>query len=281
MTGTELDEILADNGPQEQQEQTTETTVNRDEHGRFATKVEEQPGVVTEAVVQEAEEHGNIPPAAIAASRQKARESQQEADQLRTQLAQLQGQVDVLTRQRQQPPAAPKVEEQKPPEYWDNPEGFVQAALSPVQQQMRQQNERFSMRLAVRDHGKEVVQEAYTALGNALQSGDPSARVEFERFKTSEDPYEDIVQWHKRHQTLQKVGNDPDAWLEAEIEKRLSDPAHQGKYLERIQATAAQNVNRSNPVTNLPPSLNRLPSGGNAPGNVDVSDAGIFAHATR
>ncbi len=289
MTGTELDDILADNGTQETtetQETATTETVARDEHGRFAPKVEAQPEVTTEQQVVAAEETetgGAIPPAALAASRQKAREKEQEADALRTQLAQLQGQVELLSRQTRQPQVAPKVEEPKPtPEIWEDPNGFVQAALTPVQQQLQQQAERFSMRMAVKEYGKDVVQEAYAALGAAMQAGDPSARAEYQRIKASDDPYEDIVQWHKRSQTLKTVGDDPNAWLEAEIEKRLADPVHQGKFLERIQATAAQNTTRSTtPVTNLPPSLTRLPAGGNAPTAADMSDAGLFSHATR
>jgi len=285
MTGTELDDILADNGSQDQQQETTTTdsAVARDEHGRFAPKEKEEPGVEAGAAAgAEEAEHGGIPPAVLAASRAKAREKEQEAETLRTQLAQLQGQVELLSRQTRQPQAAPKVEEPKPtPEIWDDPNGFVQAALTPVQQALQEQAERFSMRMAVRDYGKETVQAAYSAFGQAIQAGDPSARAEYQRIKQSDDPYEDIVQWHKRSQTLQKVGDDPEKWLEAELEKRLGDPAQQAKILERIQATAAQNVNRSNPNVQLPPSLTRLPAGGNAAADVDVSDAGLFSHATR
>ncbi len=286
MTGTELDDILADNGTQETTEQTTETTaetVARDEHGRFAPKAGE-PEVVTAAPVVNAEEAetGNIPPAALAASRQKAREKEQEADQLRTQLAELRGQVDVLTRQtRQAQQPAPKVEEKPAPEIWEDPNGFVQAALSPVQQAMQQQAERISMRFAVKEYGKETVEAAYSALGQAIDAGDPNARAEYQRIRASDDPYEGIVQWHRRQETLRTVGDDPNAWLEAEIEKRLADPVHQGKFLERIQATAQQNSSRSVPPVKLPPSLTRLPSGGNAAGEADMSDAGIFANALR
>lgn len=288
MTGSELDELLAPEAQEEEQTQTTtttESTVNRDEHGRFAAKaVEEQPEGDTEvqpvAGAEEAE-HGAIPPAALAASRQKAREKEQEADALRTQLAELRGQVDVLTRQTRQPQVAPKVEEPKAKrELWDDPDGFIADALTPVQQQLQQQAERFSMRMAVKEYGKDTVQAAYAALGQAIQAGDPSARAEYQRIKASDDPYEDIVQWHKRSQTLQKVGDDPDAWLEAEMEKRLADPAYQAKVLERIQATAATNTNRSNPVTKLPPSLTRLPAGSSAEDG-DMSDGALFSHAMR
>lgn len=285
MTGTELDDILADNGSQgTEPTPSADTSVARDDHGRFAPKVEAQP-VVDQGHPQNGEtanaeaEHGNIPPAALAASRQKAREKEQEAEGLRSQLAAMQAQIELLSRQTTaRQPAAP-VEPEKKADFWEDPDGYLKGALTPVQQQLQQQAERFSMRMAIKDHGREVVQEAYSALGAAMQAGDPSARAEYQRIKASDDPYEDIVQWHKRHQTLQRVGDNPDAWLEAEIEKRLADPTHQGKFLERIQATAQQN-SRSNPVTNLPPSLTRLPSGGNStPG--DMSDGSLFANALR
>lgn len=285
MTGTELDDILADNGTQDATEQTQTTdTVARDEHGRFAPKAgdPEVVAAIEPAVGAEEPETGNIPPAALAASRQKAREKEQEAEQLRTQLAELRGQVDVLTRQtRQVHQPAPKIEEQKPtPEIWEDPNGFVQAALNPVQKAMQEQMLAFAKDVAVMRHTEEKVTAAEQAFMQAAQNRtlDPA---DFDRVIGAKNRYSACVDWHQRQQTLSTVGNDPNAWLEAEIEKRLADPAHQGKFLERIQATAAQNTNRSNPVTNLPPSLTRLPSGGNAPGSTDMSDAGLFSHATR
>lgn len=284
MTGTELDDILADNGSQEQEQTqetaTTETAVNRDEHGRFAPKAGE-PEVTAEQQVEGAEEPaGSIPPAAIAASRQKAREKEQEAETLRREMAELRGQIQVLSQRPQQPAVQPQPKPETPAlEPWDP--GYDEYVRAPLVDQIQKQAERFSMRLAVKEYGKETVQTAYAALGQAIQAGDPSARAEYQRIKQSDDPYEDIVQWHKRSQTLQKVGDDPEKWLEAELEKRLADPAYQGKLLERIQATASQNATRSNPNVKLPPSLTRLPAGGNAAGEVDVSDAGLFSHATR
>lgn len=281
MTGTELDDILADNGTQETTEQTTEQTssVARDDHGRFAPKVEAQPEVVTaQAETVEAEHtEGNIPPAALAASRQKAREKEQEAETLRREMAELRGQIQVLS---QRPATPPQPKPETPPlEPWDP--GYDEYVRAPIVEQLQKQAERFSMRMAVKEYGKETVESAYSALGQAMQAGDPSARAEYQRIKASDDPYEDIVQWHRRQETLRTVGDDPNAWLEAEIEKRLADPVHQGKFLDRIQATAASTVNRSNPVTKLPPSLTRLPSGGNAAAEADMSDAGIFANAMR
>lgn len=278
MTGTELDDILADNGTQET-EQTVETAVARDDQGRFAAKAEE-PAVVEQPAVVEAEHaEGNIPPAALAASRQKAREKEQEAETLRREMAELRGQIQVLSQRPQAP--QPKAEEKPKPDFWDDPNGFVQTALNPVQQQMQQQREQFSKMLATQAHGKEKVDAAYQAIAEHLQTRNPAAQADYQSIMADEHPYNALVDWHARQQTLRTVGNDPNAWLEAEMEKRLADPEYQAKVLERIRGTAAQNTSRSNPVTNLPPSLTRLPAGGNAPAQADMSDAGLFSNALR
>lgn len=282
MTGTELDEILADDKPQEQEEVTTEGQT-RDEQGRFASKAEnpQTEQVETEEATETAAEHvEGIPPSAIAAARAKAREKENENEALRRELAELRGHVQALSSRPQQPQPVVQQEPEKEVNYWENPEDYLGQKLTPIQQKLQQQAERFSMRMAVKEHGEQAVQEAYAALGTAMQSGDPSAHAEFQRIRQSDDPYEDIVQWHTRQKTLKTVGNDPNAWLEAEMEKRLADPAYQAKVLERIQGAAAANVDRSNPVTKLPPSLNRLPSGGtHAAGS--MSDEALFSHASR
>lgn len=285
MTGTELDDILADEPQETTQEQTTtDTSVARDDQGRFAQKVEAQPEVTAEPIALNVEElpnqeHGAIPPAALAASRQKARDFGQENETLKTQLAQLQGQVELLTRQQTQQPAAPVEPEKAAPDFWENPDAYLSGKLEPVQKQIETQRDQFSRMLAETAHGAETVGAAYAAFANVPES--PARAAQYAAIKQAANPYAALVEWHQRHQTLQTVGSDPKAWLEAEIEKRLSDPAHQGKILERIRGTAQQNTNRSNPLTNLPPSLTRLPAGGNAPGEADMSDAGLFSHATR
>lgn len=279
MTGNELEEILASETTQETQETTTETAVNRDEHGRFASKAPEQTETVEQAEVTEGNrQHNNIPPAAIADARQKARDTANENEALRREIAELRGFVQSMSH-RQQP--QPQAQEPAKADFWENPDEWGNSLLTPIQQQLQQQNERWSRRFAEQQHGAETVNAAYQALGQAMQSGDAGALAEYQRLKQSDHPFGDMVEWHKRQETVKTVGSDPNAWFEAEMEKRLADPAYQGKVLERIRGTAATNTNRSAPVTSLPPSLNRLPAGGNAPSDVDASDAGIFAHAMR
>ncbi|TPM37044.1 hypothetical protein [Mesorhizobium sp. B2-3-2] len=283
MTGTELDDILADNGPQEEQATTTQTTdgQQRDEQGRFAPKVEAEAAPAVQADQQQVEaEAGKVPQQALHASREKEREARQEAETLRNQIAEMRGQIQLLS-QRGQAPAPKTAEPEKPVDFWESPDGYIANALTPVQQQLQQQNERFSKMIAVQTHGKETVDNAFKAFVEAAQANPGAYAGEYQAMMKSEHPYDSLVNWHKRQQTLSTVGNDPNAWLEAELEKRLSDPAYQAKVMERIRGAAAGNTNRSNPVTNLPPSLNRLPAGGNAPGEADLSDAGLFANALR
>jgi len=288
MTGTELDEILAESATPETQEQTTQEAVTqetgqaRDENGRFATKTEKPAETQEQAQETVEEEHadtGTVPQQALHASRQKEKEARQEAETLKHQIAELRGQIQLLSNRPQQP-QTPK-EEAKAPDFWEDPTAFVQGALNPVQQQMQQQREQFSKMLAMQQHGAETVDGAYKAFEQAARANPGAFAGEYQAIMRSEHPYDALVQWHKRQQTLQMVGNDPNAWLEAELEKRLADPAEQAKIMERMKAAATANTNRSNPVTNLPPSLNRLPAGGNVAQDNDVSDAALFSFATR
>lgn len=280
MTGTELDEILAESAAPETQEQTTQETNEvsqpRDEGGRFAAKAVEQ----AETHVEDEPEPGKVPQQALHASRKKEQEARQEAETLRQQIAELRGQIQMIN-QRPSQQVQPKVEEQKPVDFWEDPNAFVQGALSPVQQQLQQQREQFSKMLAMQSHGKETVDNAFKAFVEAAQANPGAYAGEYQAMMKSEHPYDALVQWHKRQETLKTVGNDPNAWLEAELEKRLSDPSYQAKVMERIRATAANGTTRSNPVTQLPPSLNRLPAGGNVAEESDASDAALFSFATR
>lgn len=277
MTGNELDDILAESATPETQEQApqeteTQTQQPRDEGGRFATKAE-QP---QETTVEDEPEAGKVPQQALHASRKKEQEARHEAEALRQQIAELRGQIQAIN---QRPSQQPKIEEQKPVDFWENPEGYLETKLSPFQQTIQQQREQFSKMLATQAHGKETVDNAFKAFVEAAQGNPGAYAAEYKAMMGSEHPYDALVQWHKRQETLKTVGNDPNAWLEAEMEKRLSDPAYQAKVLEKIRGAAGGN--RSTNVTQLPPSLNRLPAGGNVADDGDASDAALFSFATR
>lgn len=236
----------------------------RDEAGRFATKAEQPAAVVTPPAEGEpVADEGTVPQQALHAARQKEREARDENADLRRQLQQMQ--------QAQQRPAA-VVEPPKPaPDFWENPAEFVRGSLTPVQDMVQQRIEGMSRHMAVKEHGLEVVQGAYQALGQAIQS-DPKMLPELHRIMATPHPFDELVSWHAKHKASAEIGNDPAAYkerLRAEI------------MAEMAAAPAATTTPAPSTATrpNLPPSLNRIPGAGNGEGDADTSDQGIFRQA--
>lgn len=289
MTDISLDEILSGDGNampettdiQQTELQPADSGQQRDEHGRFAPKAEtpaivepEQPG----AIETHAENGNKVPVGAVQEERAKRQEAQRRADDLERQLAELRGQVTLLTQQRQPAEQTPQ-QEQQPPALWDDPDGFIKSQLTPFEKQMADMREFMSENMAVQQFGAEKVEAAKQAIERAART--PEGQQIVRQMMQSRHPYGDLMQWHQRQQALATVGNDPQAWLQAELEKRMADPAFQAQVIERARGGAVQNGNRQQPVTSLPPSLSRIPTGGNAAEDNDMSDGALFAHATR
>jgi hypothetical protein len=279
----ELDEIMSGSGeamPAIEQEQITQP---RDDSGRFAPKADEAP-VQAAAVIEEqplgqeeAHEQGGIPPQRLKAEADKRREAEASAEALRREIAELRGMVQA----RQQPTPQPQ-QEQQPASLWDDPDAYLKGQLTPVQHEVSQVRTMFMRFEAIQSLGEGGAEKVQAALDAAkMFEGTPQEKVLEAQIMGSGNPFSNLVKWHQQQQVMSRIGNDPDAWLHAEMEKRLSDPAEQAKILERIRTGAASNTSRSQPITNLPPSLSRLPSGGNQAADNDMSDGALFSHATR
>jgi hypothetical protein len=252
----------------------------RDEAGRFAPKVEEPAPAIepsADTLVQHEEPHnqGNIPPARLKAEAEKRREAEADAAALRREIAELRGMV-TATRQ----PVAQPQQEAAPATLWDDPDAYLKNQLSPIQSALLNQKAEFSKMIAVEKHGEEVFSAAENALETA--AGTPEGQAFIQKLREAAHPAEELIKWHKQQQNISRVGNDPDAWLNAEIEKRLNDPAFLAQAVERHRAGGASNTNasRSPPLTNIPPSLSRIPSGGNAAPAGDESDGALFSSLT-
>lgn len=221
-----------------------------------------------------------VPSARLREESDRARRAEQERDELRQRLEALQN---------PKPALQPKAEVDP----WANPKEFsksvVDEAVAPLNETVRQVVFTYSKRDAVRDHGAEAVSAAEEALEQAVRAGQVNGETLKAQLSASLDPVGDVVRWHKRQSALTKVGDDPDKWLESELERRLSDPAEQAKILERIQKGAAA-ASGGAPATELPgkpgpvsvPSLRNIgtaaapsPSNGNEP-----SDGELFASVT-
>lgn len=289
MSDVTLAELMAGDGesmpvettPEVQQEQQPEPSQTRDEHGRFATKAEEQPVSEQTEVQQQPETHAEngkgIPVKAVQEEREKRQAAQAESAELQRKLAELQGQMSVLMQQRQ--PVQQPQQEQQPASIWDDPDSYLKSQMTPVQQQMADMREFMSENLAIQAHGAETVNAAKAAIEQAART--PDGQQVIARLMQSRHPFEELVQWHKRQTTLSMVGNDPQAWFQQEFERKMADPAFMAQVMEKTRTAATANVNRSQPVTNIPPSLSRLPGGTNAAEDSDMSDAALFAHARR
>lgn len=280
----ELEEILSGDSNAAPVDTTTTTERTRDEAGRFAAQTDTQPPVTqttadadANSQPDDAGQHQNgVPVHAVKSEREKRQAAQAEAEQLRREMAELKGQITLLSQQRQ--PAPQPQQEQQPATLWDDPENYLKGQLSPVQQQIEEMREMMFENQAAQVHGVEKLQAAKAAAEGLDQVGKANLH---RQLMSGGNPFDNLVKWHQQQQVMARIGNDPDAWLQAELEKRLSDPAEQAKILERIRSGAAANTSRSQPTTALPPSLSRMPAGGNTAIDSDASDAALFSHATR
>ena len=286
MADESLDEILSTPSaatPEATTETTTEQSTTstegavRDEHGRFAPKAPAAATATNETAATattEPETGGTVPQQALHETRQQLKEQRERADRLEQAL---------LARAQPATPAAP-AEPPKAPDFWEDPNAFVNHALTPIQEQFRRQTEVMSRRFALKEHGQETVDSAYTAMGEALKS-DPNVRPIYQRIMASQDPYEDLVQWHKQETNKQRIGSDPDAFVQSELEKMLADPAKKAELLARLTGTAApapaaQGSTPTN-ITRLPPSLSRLPGGNATPAEGEQSLEAIIRAGRR
>ena len=275
----ELDEIMSGGGEAVSEIQ-QEQNQPRDESGRFASPAPvaeaqvEPPAVEEPAAMDDHPVTGGIPAQRLKAEADKRREAEANAEALRREIAELRGMVQASRTPEPQPH-----KEQAPASIWDDPDAFLQSQLSPFQQQMQEMRETLWETQATSVHGAEKLAAAKEAAG-AL-NGTPEGRALYQHITASGNPFDNLVKWHQQQQVVSRIGNDPDAWLQAEIEKKMNDPAFLAQAMERARASATSNVNRQSPTTNLPPSLSRIPTGGNAAADNDMSDGAIFSHAMR
>ena len=290
---SELDGFLSSAGIPSEQPQPSEPTPDpaveqqpadaallRDpETGRFAPKPgdppqEQQPPAVPPlAQSPQPEARHQVPLDAVTALRGENRELKQLIQQLTEQ---------VRNTSRPQP-AQQQEKPQQPADFWADPAQFVGSQLSPIQQDLAETRAMLSHIRAVSEHGKDAVVAAHQAIREAIDRGEIDRAGVEAQLERSRDPVGDIMRWHQTNTArtnMQRIGNDPDKWLESELEKRMADPAFQAKVIERAR-TGAGTGQPQQPVIQIPPSLSRIPTGANAAVEADISNEGLFAMATK
>ena len=108
-----------------------------------------------------------------------------------------------------------------------DPQGYqvqelVGQQVGQVEAQMRLNMSRM---MANNAHGADKVSEAEKAF-YGLQATDPSQfQALYDQFGTHQDPIGQIMQWHKRHEIMSKMGDDPAAYIKAQAEEMAKQMA--------------------------------------------------------
>lgn len=251
--------------------------IARDDKGRFASKAEPEPvAVATEPV--KAEPEANVPSWRLREQTDRAEAAEKRAREIESnwqrQFNELQNRL-------------PKPEEPKAPDVFEDPNKFlehgVRQAVDPIRSEIGQLREFYSQREATREHGAEKVKAAYDWVAQGMQNRDPAMGAIYQRAMSSMDPYGEIIKEHQKTVVYGQIGNDPQAWFEKELERRMADPQFASSQLQKIQQ-GARNPGTQKPGTlvQLPPSISRVPSAQSASDDVgELTNESLFAHAMR
>jgi len=241
----------------------------RDEHGRFAAKQAAEQA----AEPPQAKDESQVPSWRLREVREEAERRIAETE------ARWQRQFEHMQRQ-----AQPKPEPAPVPDLFENPNGFVEHGVrqyvDPIKSEVQQMREFYSRRDAERDHGADKVRAAYDWIASGIAQRDPDVVMAYNRAMQSPHPFDVLVTAHQQRVVHQTIGNDPNAWFEKELERRMSgDPQFAAKFQQARQASSAQ---PQGGITKLPPSLRSVPSArGAVDDDTDMSDAALFRYATR
>jgi len=249
----------------------------RDEQGRFKTTeapAQTQTETVEPPTQTTTEAPGPVPVAAVQAERQKRQDAERRAEELERRLAALEANAN------RPQPQTPAIQE-TPASLWDDPDAYLKGQLSPVTSAVSELREMLMESRAEGKHGAEKLAAAKAAAQPLF--GTPEGVALHRELNAGGNPYDNLVKWHERQQTLATVGNDPQAWLQSEIDKKLQDPAFLAQALERAKGQAQVLGGQPNnaPLTQLPPSLSRIPaSATNSAPQGEPTDAELFNSVT-
>ena len=252
----------------------------RDEQGRFAKQVEPEPEPKASPQAEQAKEEANVPSWRLREVREEAERRVAETN------AQWQRQFEMLQRQANTVPKEP------PPDLFENPNGFVDQRLkeylTPYEQQQQQlradlqeTREFYSRRDAEREHGPEMVRDAYNWLAQGMQAKNPDVLNIYQQVMQSKHPFDAIVSAHKRMSVMQQIDSagDLDKWVmqrAAELQQRgQASPQGNGRQ-------ASNGSSQGNSIVKLPPSMRNLPASQvDGDDDSDMSDAAMFRQAMR
>lgn len=249
-------------------------------------------------------EGGRVPSGKLRDANERARTAEAERDAVKGQLTTFSDKLDQAMRRiddlsrapRPEPKAAEPPAPKEAPDIFENPKGFIEHLTGMFQSELSKRDEKLeetrvetSMAIAHATN-KDVFEKAFEAI-NKLNPQNPDDRVTVQRIYKSSNPGEALVNWHKRNETLTRVGNDPAAYEERiRTETRqalLKDPEFRKQLIADLRGEAAQGDDGTpRTTTRLPRSLARAPgsnlgTGSNDARDTDDTDQAVAASAWR
>jgi len=82
---------------------------------------------------------------------------------------------------------------------------------------------RMSRMLASQSHGAEKVQAAEDAFKDLARTNPVEYQTLVAQFGIHDDPIGQVMNWHKRYDMLNKMGDDPDAYIQAQVQAKLAE----------------------------------------------------------
>lgn len=283
LDSTELfNNAMSDEPIQEATPEPVVTEQPRGPDGKFAAREQEAEPEAQPEPVGTGKNGANEPPAWRKLELlEERRQAEAERDAARNEAAQFRQQVEQMQRQLQ----APKPE---PVDFYADQDAWAQQKLSPIEQRMSQMQLSFNLRASRAEnlflHGKEVVEAAEAAVGEAMNSGDPDIPALRAKLLATDNPVGETIKWYQSRSMLKETGGDLNAYREKALEAALNDPTFLAKAMERARAQANGQTQPSaiQMPGKTPPSINRLASAASPHEEAgDMSDASLFAHATR
>jgi hypothetical protein len=168
--------------------------------------------------------------------------------------------------------AAMEAAARQPPQYQQQPQRPAQQPqqqrLHPVlEQRLADMEMDVKVKISEANALREFGRDAINAAGRAYQEA--AARNPYLRaqFVGSADPVGDVVRWHKRELAYEKLGGDPDAYIEAQVAARLE-----------AMRNAPPQQQKQKPPVNIPTDLSSAPNvgtrtGANWTGPTSLKDA--------
>lgn len=227
---TPLDTILSgDRAPAPSPEEQQQATVTEQAAEQAKPEAQDQ------STEGEHEGTKTVPLDALTAERAKSRRYTEEVSSLRQEIAERDKAWERRIAQLME--ANRPQQQQEPPDFFANPEQAMQQFMRPVLQRIEGMSEAMSRQFAVRDHGADTVQQAYSSLEQRMAS-DPAAQGEYARIMRSGDPWGELVRWHKREQAMAEIGTDPDAYKAKVREQLLAELQNGGGQQQQAKPSA-------------------------------------------